>query len=94
MFDRFRSAVRNRQLRKWEKKRRHGRRAFILYRGVLKWGGIMFILTSITNHFARHQKLDWLYVASRLPACLLAGYLWARCTWFLNEKRFGFKTER
>ena len=94
MFDRFRSAVRSRQLRKWEKKRRHGKRAFIFYRGLLKWGGIMFILTTCTNVFVRHQKLDWLSVASSLIACLLAGYIWGRCTWVLNERRFGFRAGR
>lgn len=90
MFERFRSAVFNRQRRKWEKKRKHGKQSFLIYRGALKWGGTMFVLTNITNVLRRHQKLNWLIVVSMLIACPLAGYVWARCTWYVNERRFGF----
>jgi hypothetical protein len=86
VFDNFRSAVFNRQRLKWEKKRKHGKRSFLLYRGVLKWGGI--ILTTITNVLARHKTLTWILVVSTLIACLFAGYVWARCVWVLNERRF------
>jgi|ERR1035437_1761098 hypothetical protein len=90
MFESFKSAVFIRQRRKWEKKRRHGRRSFIIYRGVLKWGGIMFVLTLFTNVFGRHIKLNWLFVVSALIACPLAGFLWARSIWYVNERRFQF----
>jgi hypothetical protein len=50
----------------------------------------MFVLTNITNVLRRHQKLNWLIVVSMLIACPLAGYVWARCTWYVNERRFGF----
>jgi hypothetical protein len=88
MFESFRSAVFNRQRLKWEKKRKYGRRSFILYRGVLKWGGIMFVLTTITNVLARHRQLSWPLVVSTLIACPLAGYVWARCVWYVNERRY------
>jgi len=88
MFQSFRSAVFNRQRLKWEKKRKNGRRSFILYRGVLKWGVIMCILTTITNVLSRHRKLDWPLVASALIAGPIAGYVWARCIWYVNERRF------
>ena len=88
MFESFKSAVFNRQRRAWEKERRHGKRSFIYYRGVLKWGGIMFVLTMFTNVFGRHIKLNWLLVVSSLIACPFAGYIWARCIWHVNENRF------
>jgi hypothetical protein len=88
MFEIFKFAVFNRQRKAWEKKRRHGKRAFILYRGVLRWGGIMFLLTTFTNVFGRHMKLDWLSEVSLLIACPFAGYVWARCIWHVNERRF------
>jgi hypothetical protein len=91
MFESFKSAVHNRQRRAWEKKRRHGKRSFIYYRGVLKWGGIMFVLTTITNVFGRRghpRKLDWIFEFSLLIACSFAGYIWARCIWHVNEIRF------
>jgi hypothetical protein len=88
MFESFKSAVFNRQRLKWEKKRKHGRRSFILYRGVLKWGLIMCVLTTITNVLGRHKRMSWILVVSALIAGPAAGYVWARCMWFVNERRF------
>ena len=88
MFENFKSAVHKRQLKKWEKLRRRGKQSFIFYRGVLRWGGIMFVLSMFTNVFGRHMKVEWRLVASFLIACPLAGYVWARCIWHVNEIRF------
>jgi hypothetical protein len=88
MFESFKSAVFNRQRRKWERKRRHGKRSFIVYRGVLKWGGIMFVLTTITNVVAHQGQPDWIFELSALIACSFAGYIWARSIWHVNENRF------
>jgi len=88
MLERFKSAVHNRQLKKWEKLRRRGKQSFAVRRGVLRWGGIMFVLTMITNVVVRHMNVDWQLVVSLLIACPFAGYLWARCIWHVNENRF------
>jgi hypothetical protein len=88
MYKRFKSAVFNRQRQKWEKKRKNGRRSFLIYRGVLKWGGIMFVLTSLTNALTRNKQFDWLFEVSMLIACPFAGYVWARCVWYVNERRY------
>ncbi len=94
MFDRIASAIHDRQLGRWEKKRARGKQSFVWYRGALRWGGIMFVLTTITNVLVRHRELDWMLVVSALIACPLAGYLWARCIWFVNEHRFGYKAKQ
>jgi|CZKF01.1.fsa_nt_gi hypothetical protein len=88
MFESFKSAMHNRQHKAWEKKRRHGKRSFIVYHGVLRWGGIMFVLTTITNVFTHHGKPDWIFEISALIACPFAGYLWAWGMWNVNERRF------
>ena len=88
MFESFKSTMHNRQRKAWEMKRRLGKRSFIVRRGMLRWGGIMFVLTTITNVFARHGKPDWMFEISLLIACPFAGYLWARSVWYLNERRF------
>jgi hypothetical protein len=90
MFESFKTAVHNRQLKKWEKKRRRGKRFFLYYWGVLRWGGIMCVLTTISSVVARHMKLEWRLVISLMIASPLAGYVWARCIWYVNERRFGF----
>ena len=87
MFEKFRSRTREKQRLKWEKKRKDGKRAFMIHYGMLKWGGTMFVLTSI-GILARHQELHWMYAVSMLIACPVAGYVWARCTWSIHEHRF------
>jgi hypothetical protein len=94
MFDGFRSAMRNRQRLKWEKKRQHGKWSFLVLRGALRWGGIMFVLTMFTNFFGLHRRLHWDTSASLLIACLLIGYVWGLCIWHLNEGRFGYKAKQ
>ena len=88
MFERFKAAMINRQHKKWEKKRRRGKRSYILRRGVLKWGGIVFVLTTFTNALTCHGKMDWWLELSLLIACPFAGYLWAWGTWNINERRY------
>ena len=94
MLERFKTAVHNRQRKKWEKKRMRGKRYFLYYWGMLRWGGIMFVLTTITNVLARHTKLDWLPEVSLMIASLFAGYLWAWGIWYVNERRFGYIAKR
>jgi hypothetical protein len=84
----FRSAMRSRQRKKWEKRRRLGKRSFIVRRGVLRWGSIMFVLTTITNALTCHGKMDWRLEISLLIACPIGGYVWAWGIWHLNEMRF------
>ena len=94
MFENFKFALRNRQRKKWEKRRRLGKRSFIVLRGVLRWGGIMFLLTAFTHAITCHGKPDGRLMLSALIACPLAGYLWARCMWYVNERRYGFIAKR
>lgn len=88
MFKSFRSKMRDRQNRKWEKRRRLGKRSYIVRRGVLRWGSIMFVLSTFTNAITCHGKMDWHLEISLLIACPFAGYLWAWGMWNVNEWRF------
>jgi hypothetical protein len=94
MFERFRSAWFNRQRKAWEKKRKKGKRSYLLYRGVLRWGGFMFGLTACSDVYIRHEKLDWSLGLSLLIGCLLVGFVWALCIWNLNERRYGYMAGR
>jgi hypothetical protein len=86
--------MRERQRRKWEKKRKRGKQSFVVYRGVLRWGIFMFVLYLLTDRFLLHQKLDWILVTSLLIGCLLVGYAWGLCQWVINERRFGYKSKQ
>ena len=93
MLDRIRAALLDRRRKKWELRRSRGRRSFILRRGVLKWGGTMFVFALCGDVFGRHQPLGWLRDVSLLTASLLAGYVWGFFSWFLYERHFGFAVD-
>jgi hypothetical protein len=76
MFARIRSAVRERQRLNWEKKRRNGKLFFVLFRGILRWGGFMFLLTTLSNVYLLHKELQWISGLSLLAGCLFFGFLW------------------
>jgi len=94
MFDSFKSAVRNRQRKKWEKLRRRGKRSFIVRRGMLRWGGIMAFLTVFTHLCTCKGKADWWFVLSAIIAGPCAGYVWAWGIWHVNEWRFHGATKK
>ncbi|MGD0832638.1 MAG: hypothetical protein ABR907_17025 [Terracidiphilus sp.] len=94
MFNRIRFAVREWQRRTWERKRRRGKLFFLLFRGVLRWGGAMFVLNMLSNVYLLHKKLEWISTLSLLAGCLFFGFLWGVSLWFLNERRFGYIAPR
>jgi hypothetical protein len=94
MFGRMQTAMREKQRRAWEEKRKQGKRSYILRRGVMRWGGFMFVLTACSDVVVRHEKLDWILLLSLMIGCLLFGYIWGLCIWVLNEGRFGYRSMR
>lgn len=90
MFEKFKSALFERQRRNWERKRRKGKRSFLFYRGVLRWGAIMFVLSSAANVIRRRANFDGQFELDVLIASPLAGYLWSWGMWHVNERRFGY----
>ena len=72
----------------WEMIRRQGKRSFILRRGVLRWGGFMFLLTTCTDIFVRHFPPHLRLMAVGLIVWPLAGYAWGSAMWMMNERFF------
>ena len=82
------------QMERLGKIQAQGRTHYILYRGILGWGGSMFILTTLWDW---HDKFGWhlpapklklfLDVSIGLLACSIAGYFWGALMWRkMNEK--------
>jgi len=76
--------------RRWPAIRAKGRTHFILVRGVLAWGGMMFIagLVAVWLMHAPSTRALSGYVAIAALLCVLGGLLWGAVTWHLNEKIF------
>ena len=75
---------------KWPAIRARGLRHFVLVRGVLLWGGLMFlamlVLTGLRLGFD-HPRYP-LMAAVAVALCTIGGVAWALLTWYFNERIF------
>jgi len=69
-----------------EKTRQRGRLSFILYRGVLGWGGLMIVVTSSSDVLIDHKRLAIHLVRSLF--LILAGSVMGLLWWDNAEGRF------
>jgi hypothetical protein len=72
----------------WLKMRTKGRRKFILYNGVLGWGGFMFLAMNLIEIGFHHQAIDWFLPFSAL-IWLVGGYSWGKYMWDHFEGKYG-----
>ena len=73
---------------KWPAIRARGFTHFLLIKGVLLWGGLMFlamlVITGLQLGFD-HPRYP-LLVGIALLLCAFGGAVWAALTWYLNER--------
>ena len=76
--------------RRWPAIRARGRTHFILVRGMLAWGGMMFIAGLVAMWLMRSPPPRVLpgFVAITALLCVAGGAFWGAATWHLNEKIF------
>lgn len=69
--------------RKWRRDfRSWGKRRFILWFGVVGFGGLMFVAMTAVDFFI-HHRVDYFLVALNLVIWPLAGYGFGRTLWTL-----------
>jgi len=94
MLEQFKDAkseIAEKQRQSWLKMRQGGRFHFVFYRGVLMWGGTMFVVfVAATAFLLRHdlQRLPAL-VALNALIWIIGGFVWGTWVWIGCEKRFG-----
>ncbi len=75
---------------KWPAIHARGMWHFVLLKGVVFWGGIMFIamlaMTGLRLGFD-HPRYP-LMAAIALPLCAIGGIAWGLLTWYFNERIF------
>ena len=75
---------------KWPAIRARGMWHFVLLKGIVFWGGLMFAFLAIMmllQFGAAHPKFP-LLLAVALPLCAIGGLVWGLLTWFFNERIF------
>ena len=76
--------------KRWPAIHARGAARFILLRGVLLWGGVMFIVMSAFSAFklgVHHPRLP-LMIAVAALLCAVGGLVWGVLTWTINERLF------
>jgi len=73
---------------RWPAIRARGLWHFVLLRGVLFWGGLMFVamLVMMAMKFGITHPRFPLLVGVDAGLCLVGGLVWGLSTWFLNER--------
>ena len=84
----FKSEMTEKQRQLWEKTRTRGKAHFVLTRGVLGWGGFMFIFMTCMHIFDSQGKIDWPFVIISLLIWPLGGYGFGLWMWRWAESRF------
>ena len=76
--------------RHWPAIRGKGRTRFIVVRGVLAWGGMMFVASLVAVWLMRDSLAKSLPELAAVSAvlCVASGLAWGAATWHLNEKIF------
>jgi hypothetical protein len=82
-----------RQRERWQQQRAKGKKHFVIYRGILGWGGIMFVSMSALDYYSLFGwtlTFDSAY-ASKLVLNLIlwpvAGLVWGIWVWESLERR-------
>ena len=75
---------------RWPAIRARGLWHFVLLRGVLFWGGLMFfaMLVMLAVKFGIGHPRFPLLVGVDAGLCLIGGLVWGLTTWFLNERLY------
>jgi len=75
---------------KWPALRARGMWRFVLVKGVVFWGGLMFAFMAVAMAVQlgiAHPRLT-LVIAVALPLCAVGGVTWGLLTWYFNERIF------
>ena len=76
--------------RRWPTIRAKGMAHFVLVRGLLLWGGLMFALSVAMTwvKFGPQHPRFGLLLGVAAGLCLVGGLLWGLLTWTINERIF------
>ena len=78
----------HKQRAKWEKVRAGGMWRYVLIYGVLYWGGVMIVGTSIYNFFFRPYRFSLNELKFSVPVFLVGGLLFGLFGWLVSEHQY------
>jgi len=96
MFEQYKKndpAELEKQRQSWLKMRKGGKLAFVLYRGVILWGGTMFLIFGCMNAYVSRHNFERLWAMLGINAVIwfVGGLVWGLWVWNGCERRFGLR---
>ncbi|WP_409346301.1 hypothetical protein [Paenibacillus sp. MBLB4367] len=85
--------MKSNELQKWQRKRALGKKTYVLRYGVLYFGMIGAVLTSLLE-LALSGKIDTAYLVARFVVFPLLGMMWTSMKWESNEKKYAMAVEQ
>ena len=70
---------------RWAKTRAKGFWRFVLFNGVVVWGGVMTLFLGVLMPYLNHTSRSLPLAAA---VCLSGGLLWGVLTWLLSERMY------
>jgi hypothetical protein len=83
-------------LQRWPAIRAQGFARFLLLRGLITWGGLMFAaiaMMTVLTLGTDHPRLGMLLGLGAV-LCAVGGLFWAAMTWWINERLYRATTDR
>ena len=73
---------------RWPAIRARGLTRFVLFRGALIWGGLMFAFMAVAMwlNFGFEHPQFCLLIGIAAALCVFGGMVWAAVTWAINER--------
>ena len=88
MFSKIRFPMSDKESQKWERIRARGEVFFVLIRGVLGYGGFVFVFSTCSAMLIFHRRLNAALVAEKALTWVLAGFFFGVIVWYLEESRY------
>lgn len=82
------------RLHRWEKTRSKGKRHFVLWRGVIFWGGFMFVIMQLWQFgfwYYRYHSAPPAITAYLLLCAIgypIGGWWWGNTVWTMTERSY------
>jgi hypothetical protein len=80
--------MKQRELEKWEKFRKNGKKSYVLKVGVLYWGVFTAIMWSVIMHYMQPQETWYIRPLIALVLFPVGGIFFGLWTWKINEKKY------
>jgi len=93
MFSKSRFQMSDKESQRWERIRARGEVFFVLIRGMLGYGGFVFVFSTCSAVLLFHKRLDAALVAEKALTWLLAGLFFGALVWYLEESRYRARQE-